>query len=436
MSKCEAALTHELQVQCLLELGEGHVNIIRPTELLLSRTHLALVTEYAPGGSLADYLKKRGALPEAEASYFFRQVRMRCAPRLQQAAHAHATQVVAALQFCHAHCVVYRDVKPENTLLCGANPHTVALCDFGVARRLPTTGHRLTTLAGTPGYFAPQVLGCMFGARDGAGVAGYDGAKADVWGAGALLSELLLRRLPYDFDVFAMEMQPSSTLRDLFERARSQSWRESADAAGRPLRTLTPGALALLEGMLHPKEAQRLSLVDVAEHPWTRQPLGPVHEAALAGLEARQMAVKRQRRMSGVYCRADGDGIIAALVSRAAANKQMSAADAPWDEGAPECIRLKLEEVPRMQCPPSLAGAPMHAPPPPSPLRGAAPSPMRISGAPPRKQPPSPTGVTVRPRSLAVAAVDDSDIGDGGGYVHRGKASGVVRRLAREEGTV
>ena len=62
-------------MQCLLELGEGPVNIIRPTELLLSRTHLALVTEYAPGGSLADYVKKHGKLLEPEASYFFRQVR-------------------------------------------------------------------------------------------------------------------------------------------------------------------------------------------------------------------------------------------------------------------------------------------------------------------------------------------------------------------------
>jgi len=277
----------------------------------------------------------------------------------------------------------------------------------------------------------------MFGARDGSGVSGYDGAKADVWGAGALLSELLLRRLPYDFDVFALEMQPASTLRELFERARSQSWRESADAAGRPLRSLTPGALALLEGMLHPKEVQRMSLADVAEHPWTRQPLGPAYEAALAGLEARQMAVKRQRRMSGVYCRADGDGIIAALVSRAAANKQMSAADAPWDEGAPDCIRLKLEDVPRMQCPPSLAGAPNHAPtPPPTLLRGAPPSPLRISGSPLPRKLPLPTGLTARARSLSVAAVDDNDTGDDGDSVHKGKALGVVRRLAREEGTV
>ena len=72
------------EVQCLLELGEGHANIITPTEVLLSRSHLALVTEYAPGGSLADYVRrcKGGTLPEAEASYFFR-------------------QIIAALQFCH-----------------------------------------------------------------------------------------------------------------------------------------------------------------------------------------------------------------------------------------------------------------------------------------------------------------------------------------------
>ena len=76
------------EVQCLLELGEGHVNIITPTELLLSPTHLGLVTHYAPGGSLAAYVARQrgGRLPEREAAYFFR-------------------QVVAALQFCHARCI-------------------------------------------------------------------------------------------------------------------------------------------------------------------------------------------------------------------------------------------------------------------------------------------------------------------------------------------
>lgn len=323
------------EVQCLLELGEGHSNIVKPTELLLSRTHLALVTEFKPGGSLADYvMRRRGTrvLSEQEASYFFR-------------------QIVAALQFCHARGIVYRDVKPENTLLCAGDPPTVALCDFGVARRFANP-ERMTTLAGTPGYFSPQVLGCMFSRNTGAT---YDGTKADVWSAGAMLSELLLGRLPYDFDPLELSASPSGTLRQLWERARTTQWRTAATESGHPVPgALTKAVLELLDGMLAPRESERFSLDDVAEHPWVCQPLSAAHEAALAELGARQQAVKRQARVSGIYCRADGDGIIAALVSRASVHMQHSAVDG--DDDAPDCIRLRLEDVPRMQCPPSLVG--------------------------------------------------------------------------------
>jgi len=111
------------EVQCLLELGEGHVNIIRPTELLLSRTHLALVTEYAPGGSLADYVKKKGKLLEPEASYFFRQVRAR----------AHCSVHSACLQ-----CIRRQDSRPASQrrllLRCSFATRTV-LCTAMSSRR-------------------------------------------------------------------------------------------------------------------------------------------------------------------------------------------------------------------------------------------------------------------------------------------------------------
>jgi hypothetical protein len=240
----------------------------------------------------------------------------------------------------------------------------------------------------------------MFGAR-GDTSAGYDGAKADVWSAGALLSELLLKRLPYDFVAFEMEMAPTGTLRQLWERARSASWRDLAAASGRPLDSISASVLSLLDGMLHPRERERMSIKDVAAHPWVIQPLDAAHEAALAELATRQHELKRQRRKSGVYCRSDGDGIIAALVSRAAASATWPQAG---DKGTTGCIRLRLEDVPRMQCPPSLVGVP--------PLGGhtslVAPSPRK----PPQTQraPPSPSSL-FRPRTLAVAAVDDDDHG-------------------------
>ncbi len=281
----------------------------------------------------------------------------------------------------------------------------------------------LTAACPRSGYFAPQVLGCMFGAR-GDGSGGYDGAKADVWSAGALLSELLLKRLPYDFVAFEMEMAPNGTLRQLWERARSASWRESAAASGRPLDSISASVLSLLDGMLHPRERERMSLDDVAAHAWVRQPLDAAHEAALAELATRQLELKRQRRKSGVYCRSDGDGIIAALVSRASASAQRQ----PGDKGTTECIRLRLEDVPRLQCPPSLVGVPPQG----GHTSLVAPSPRK----PPQTQraPPSPSSL-FRPRTLAVAAVGDDDHGDGS--VRKGVMSMMLAgRSGRDEHTV
>jgi serine/threonine-protein kinase SRK2 len=360
------------EVQCLLELGEGHCNILRPTELLLSRTHLALVTEYVPGGSLADYLRCRARagrpLSEAECSFFFR-------------------QLVAALRFCHGRCIVYRDVKPENVLLDGGCPPTLRLCDFGVARRWGAAAgpHGMTTFAGTPGYFAPQVLGCMFsaggpgGSGSAAGAGVYNGAAADVWSAGALLSELLLQRLPYDFDAFAAAAAPTAALSRAWERAKSTPWRDATTLttpSGGSVRRepLSASVLELLDGMLHPDEHARLSLDAVAAHPWVCQPLDAAHERALESLGERQVTIKRLARVSGVYSRTDGDGVIAAVVQRASAHESMrdlaaaaadAAAAAASGGGAhahaaaaqrhSACIRLRLEDVPRMQCPPSLS---------------------------------------------------------------------------------
>jgi hypothetical protein len=294
---------------------------------------------------------------------------------------------VAALRFCHGRCIVYRDVKPENVLLDEGSPPTLRLCDFGVARRWGAAvgPHGMTTVAGTPGYWAPQVLGCMFNsgaagsaaAGSAAGGAAYNGAAADVWSAGALLSELLLQRLPYDFDSFAAATAPTAALSRVWERAKGSPWRDASSDApmtgggsmrGGRAAPLSASVLDLLDGMLHPDEHSRLTLDAVAAHPWVVQPLDAAHEGALAALAARQAVIKRCARLSGVYSRADGDGVIAAVVQRASAHESMrelaaaaaDAAEAAASGGGlrrtapPSCIRLRLEDVPRMQCPPSL----------------------------------------------------------------------------------
>ena len=47
--------THR-EIKLQSELGEGHVNIITPEEVVLTSHYLGLVMEFAPGGSLTNYV--------------------------------------------------------------------------------------------------------------------------------------------------------------------------------------------------------------------------------------------------------------------------------------------------------------------------------------------------------------------------------------------
>src|SRR5205823_6649716 len=93
-------------------------------------------------------------------------------------------QICRALAAAHAAGLVHRDVKPQNLLL-GSNG-VLKLGDFGIA--FGAEGTRMTmagTVLGTAAYLAPEQ------AR-GEDVT----AAADVYGAGAVLYELLTARPP------------------------------------------------------------------------------------------------------------------------------------------------------------------------------------------------------------------------------------------------
>lgn len=67
-------------LQCQMELGPGHINLINVYEAILTADHLAVVMEVAEGGSLTTYVAERWAsakpggliLTEDEGRYFFR----------------------------------------------------------------------------------------------------------------------------------------------------------------------------------------------------------------------------------------------------------------------------------------------------------------------------------------------------------------------------
>jgi serine/threonine-protein kinase SRK2 len=131
------AIFREIKLQS--ELGEGHINIITPEEVVLMSHYLGLVMEWAPGGSLTTFITERfmqckgvGLLmSEDEGRYLFR-------------------QLVGAVDFMHRNHVAHRDLKLDNTLLTSHNPPHLKLCDFGFARGWGEDS-KFTTVIGTPG---------------------------------------------------------------------------------------------------------------------------------------------------------------------------------------------------------------------------------------------------------------------------------------------
>src|SRR5690606_35693116 len=120
-----------------------------------------LVFEYVEGETLAALMRRRGALPAAEAITLM-------------------LGVLTALAEAHGQGVIHRDLKPSNVLIDkGGRPRVM---DFGIARRVDAAGAR-EGMSGTPAYMAPaSTHGPELSARN------------DVYPAGVMLVALLSGR--------------------------------------------------------------------------------------------------------------------------------------------------------------------------------------------------------------------------------------------------
>jgi len=155
----------EIQLQSSLV----HPNIAALHTALHVDNQLLMLMEYVEGVTLAQKLKD-GPLPAAEAVDYIR-------------------QVLAALEFAHAHGVVHRDIKPANMMLTPGG--VVKLMDFGIAKgagdpRLTSTGSTMGSLY----YMSPEQI---------QGAATLD-ARSDLYSVGVSLYELVTGKRPFDGD--------------------------------------------------------------------------------------------------------------------------------------------------------------------------------------------------------------------------------------------
>lgn len=144
--------------------ASGHPNVIPVYEAEIYDGQVVIVSEYAPEGTLEQWLARSGG----------------SAPNLDSAVTM-GTAILAGLHHLHARGVLHRDLKPANILLQGNLPR---ITDFGLARVLQsaTASH---DIAGSPAYMAPEV---------------WDGERqveSDLWAVGVILYELLAGRQPF-----------------------------------------------------------------------------------------------------------------------------------------------------------------------------------------------------------------------------------------------
>jgi serine/threonine protein kinase len=125
--------------------------------------------EFVEGRDLAAVVAERGRLAPREAARIVRDAAL-------------------ALDHAHLHTVVHRDVKPGNLML--RPDGRVVLTDFGLAKHVGSGSLTGTgSLVGTPYYMSPE---------QATGERGTVGPKADVYGLGATLYEMVTGKPPFE----------------------------------------------------------------------------------------------------------------------------------------------------------------------------------------------------------------------------------------------
>ena len=138
-----------------------HPNVVKLYDFFEGTKHYYLVMEKMTGGELFDRIVTKSFYNESDARDL-------------------SKILLKAMDHIHDRRIAHRDLKPENLLLVNEKDDClIKIADFGFAKRCESE-NSLTTLCGTPGFVAPEILN----------KSSY-GTKVDMWSVGVIIYILL-----------------------------------------------------------------------------------------------------------------------------------------------------------------------------------------------------------------------------------------------------
>eukprot|EP00271_Cylindrocystis_brebissonii_P008055 TRINITY_DN2207_c1_g1_i1.p1 TRINITY_DN2207_c1_g1~~TRINITY_DN2207_c1_g1_i1.p1 ORF type:complete len:1730 (+),score=245.25 TRINITY_DN2207_c1_g1_i1:218-5407(+) len=211
-----------LEVQILAAVI-GHPAIVAFREAIEDEQAIYIIMELCHGGDLFDRIEKRKTFPEADAAQVCR-------------------ILLSALQFIHERGIIHGDIKPENVMM--AQPYSdlsVRVADFGEAV-FCIPGEKVTHVAGTASYVAPEVLDRSYG------------HEADIWSLGVVMYVMLSGEQPFR----------AKEVKSIFEQVMVGKY----DLEAGPWTMISPAAKDLVRRMMCLNPQARITAEQAKRHPW------------------------------------------------------------------------------------------------------------------------------------------------------------------------
>eukprot|EP01103_Thecamoeba_quadrilineata_P018249 TRINITY_DN6866_c0_g1_i1.p1 TRINITY_DN6866_c0_g1~~TRINITY_DN6866_c0_g1_i1.p1 ORF type:complete len:491 (+),score=119.85 TRINITY_DN6866_c0_g1_i1:93-1565(+) len=210
------------EIACMRRLR--HKNIINLydayQEDIKDKLHTILILEFAEGGDLLEYIKRRHRLSENEGRAMF-------------------LEILSGLDFTHNELIVHRDIKAENVFL--DKNFRPKIGDWGFAGPWHPDETQ-DIFCGSLHYSAPEIC---------SGV-NYVGPEVDVWSLGVLLYAMICGALPFS----------GETEWQIFEKIRVASFRLPP--------FISSSAADLLLRLLQVEPKKRISISEIKRHPWVQ----------------------------------------------------------------------------------------------------------------------------------------------------------------------